>query len=215
MNTLSLKPLVPASVLPAATPTSVLENLAASAIQGGKPGQAADTQLRAAIDSLTSATGTTSATQLELAAALAENTAAVNESAKSGLASAAASAGKSALSNILSMSPLASLITSFTDLFSSAGTQAPVPEPFTLPLTITQHDAVSGGRVVPSDSSADGTPRDATPTPPAGASTTNNFNLTVTALDSQSILDHSDAIASAVQQAMLSNHSILDTIADV
>ena len=54
------------------------------------------------------------------------------------------------------------------------------------------------------------------PTSPAAAApVTNNFNLSIQALDSKSIVDNADAIATAVQTALLNSHSLADTISQI
>ena len=49
----------------------------------------------------------------------------------------------------------------------------------------------------------------------AGSMSVPNVQIQVNAIDSKSFLDHSDAIAEAVRQALLNSHSLGDVIAEL
>ena len=83
------------------------------------------------------------------------------------------------------------------------------PAPFRLPTPV-QYDAGltggSPGQVAPVSSGAGGQPR------PQAVSPAPQITVQVNAMDSRSFLDHSDDIANAVRQALLSSNSLSDVI---
>jgi hypothetical protein len=58
-------------------------------------------------------------------------------------------------------------------------------------------------------------PAQSTPASGGGGSQSQPIQITVQAMDAQSIMDRSDDIASAVQKAMSNLHPIVDTISNL
>ncbi len=114
------------------------------------------------------------------------------------------------LGNTLSLSPI---ISGLLSLFGGGGkSTAPAVTPFQLPPSVQTQAGLTGGsngQIVPVDYGQSGQPRG------QGASSSPQINIQVNAMDSKSFLDHSDEIAQAVREAMLSSHSLNDVIADL
>ena len=108
------------------------------------------------------------------------------------------------------MSPIVSGLLSLFGGGGSSTTAAATP--FQLPASVQTQAGLTGGsngQIVPVDYSQSGQPR------AQGASSSPQINIQVSAMDSKSFLDHSDEIAQAVREAMLSAHSLNDVIADL
>jgi hypothetical protein len=154
------------------------------------------------------------ATEQSAINAIQGNTQAVtqNTSAKSTGTSAASQLGNAAESlfgGALSLSPIVSGIFS---LFGG-GQSAPATQmmPFMLPAPVEYHaGATSSGGVSPVSYAEGGQPRAAQP-----LSSTTQVTVQVSAMDSQSFLDHSDQIANAVKTALLNSNSLGDVIGDL
>jgi hypothetical protein len=108
------------------------------------------------------------------------------------------------------------------DLFGGSSQTAAVQPlvPFSLPPSIQYSGAVGqNGSVTPADYGQNGRSRSlgsqsgASSSNPSQAATTVQIN--VNAMDSRSFLDHSDDIAQAVRQALLTSNSLGDVIADL
>lgn len=106
---------------------------------------------------------------------------------------------------------LSPIITGLLSLFGgSSGQVSTVLPRFALPSPIDYSGGINGsGQVVPVDYGQTGQPRT------QAASTSQQVNIQVNAMDSQSFLDHSDDIANAVKAAILSSHSLNDVISEL
>ena len=147
---------------------------------------------------------------------LTANTQAVtqNSSAKgSGGGSTAGSVGstiESVLGFGLGLSPL---ISGLVSLFGGGGSSQASPlVPYVAPLPVNANAGISGSTsgAFGVDTADGGVPR---PAPAATSST--QITVQVQALDSQSFLDHSNDIAQAVRQAMLTSTTLNDVIREV
>jgi hypothetical protein len=167
------------------------------------------------ITALTSQITTLNSTQQTQIGVMQDNTQALtqNTSTKSSGSSVGSTVGSMA-SNILggglSLSPI---ISGLLSLFGGNDSQTlSAPGPFKLPTPV-QYNAgltsASPGQGVPVSFDAGGQPRSQASNPAP------QVTVTVNAMDSQSFLDHSDQIASAVRQALLSSNSLNDVISDL
>ena len=154
-----------------------------------------------------------------------ENTQALqsNTSAKSG------SSGGSVLGSVTSslfggaLGFLSPIISGIASLFG--GTSAPQPLPIYTPPPPVSISGVLQATPVPSQTSnagagsASGTGSTATPAPAASSGSQTNYSpqitVNVSAMDSQSFMDRSNDIASAVRKAMLNMHPINSVVADL
>ncbi len=135
-----------------------------------------------------------------------------NTSSKGSGSSAARQAGgvaESLFGGALSLSPILSGIMS---LFGGSSSAPATPMmPFMLPPAV-QYQAGSAGSpgspVSPVNYAEGGQPRVGTPSTP-------QITVQVNAMDSQSFLDHSDEIASAVKAALLNSNSLGDVISEL
>jgi len=167
------------------------------------------------VSALTSQITTLSSTQQTHIGVTQDNTQAItqNTSAKSSGSSVGSTVGNLAASLLgggLSLSPL---ISGLMSLFGGSSSQSVIsPVPFRLPAPV-QADAGltagSQGQALPVSYGAGGQPR------PQASGTAQQVNIQVSAMDSKSFLDHSDEIASAVRQALLSSNSLSDVISDL
>ena len=145
-----------------------------------------------------------------------DNTQAItqNSSAKSGGSSVGSTVGSVASSVLGSGLSLSPIISGLMSLFG--GGDSPIvspPAPFQLPTSVQYTAGLSAGspgQAVPVSFDAAGQPRPQ-PSSPAAPQVT----VQVNAIDSRSFLDHSDEIASAVRQALLSSNSLSDIISDL
>ena len=167
------------------------------------------------VSALTSQITTLSSTQQTHIGVTQDNTQAItqNTSAKSGGSSLGSTIGNLASSLLGSGLTLSPLIRGLMSLFGgSSGPGVISPVPFRLPAPV-QADAGltagSPGQVLPVSYGAGGQPR----LQASGAA--QQVNIQVSAMDSKSFLDHSDEIASAVRQALLSSNSLSDVISDL
>jgi len=166
------------------------------------------------ITELARQTGSLNATQVQHVGATQDNTQAVtsNTSAKSSGSSTASNIGNIA-SGILGGS-LSPILGGLLKLFGGGNkSTTPTPEtPFRLPTSVQEQAGLTGGangQIGPVDYGQNGRPR----APQVSAAP--QVTIQVNAMDSQSFLDHSDEIAKAVRQAMLSSHSLNDVISDL
>ncbi len=159
-------------------------------------------------------TNLTSAQQAATSA-LQDNTQAVtqNTSAKSGGSSTAGTV-EGAVSSFLGggLSSVSPLVGGLLSLFGGGGGQTlAVEPPYMLPSPVESEAGVTAsapGQVMPVSYGGTGQPRAA-----VGSST--QITVQVSAMDSQSFLDHSDDIAMAVKQAILNSSSLNDVIAEL
>jgi len=141
--------------------------------------------------------------------ALAQNT--TTKGGGSSVGSTVGNVASSVLGGGLSLSPI---IGGLIGLFGGgAGNQTlAAPPVFRLPTPIQADAGLTGGapgQVVPVSYDAGGQPRTQASSPAP------QVTVQVNAMDSQSFLDHSDEIASAVRQALLSSNSLSDVISDL
>jgi len=135
-----------------------------------------------------------------------------NTSAKSGSGSTAGSVASSLLGGALGF--LSPIISGIASLFGGGGSK-PQPLPiYTPPLPVSISGVVQA-TPVPSQSSGGSS----APAAPASNSSQTNYSpqitVNVSAMDSQSFMDRSNDIASAVREAMLNMHPINDVVADL
>jgi hypothetical protein len=157
-----------------------------------------------------------SSNQQTLISATQDNTQAVTQntstkgSGGSSFASTVGSIASSLFGGGLGLSPI---VSGLLDLFGGGGTQTMTAlTPFMLPASVQYNGGLSTGpmgpAVQPVSYGQTGEPRTQGTTAP-------QVTIQVNALDSQSFLDHSDEIAQAVKQAMLSSNSLNDVISDL
>jgi hypothetical protein len=134
------------------------------------------------------------------AALIQANTAALGSNTDS---KSAGSAAASAVSSVFGgggllglLGPVGLVVEGISGLFG--GSSAALPVPYVAPPPVSISGAVSGA---PAEAS-----------PAASSSSATTVNVTVTAMDSQSFMDHSHEIASAVRSTMLDNHPINNVI---
>lgn len=140
--------------------------------------------------------------------ALSQNTAAKG----SGGTSVAETIGGVASTVLGGGSLLSPIIGGLLSAFGSNSTPAVAPTGFTLPGPVQYDSGIVGsspGEVSPVNFTQGGTPR------PQSAPAAPQINIQVNAMDSQSFLDHSDDIATAVKAALLNSHSLSDVISDL
>jgi|HubBroStandDraft_3_1064219.scaffolds.fasta_scaffold102646_2 hypothetical protein len=189
-----------------------------SALSGtaGTGGSGALTQQLTTITQQLQQLQTVNQTQMET---LEANTAALsqNTSAKGASGSSTASTIGSTLESVFGLG-LSPLISGLVSLFGGGGSSQPTPlVPYVAPASVQANagisSASSGAFAV--DTADGGLPR---PVPASGSgsssssSSTTQITVQVQALDSQSFLDHSDDIAAAVRQAMLTSTTLNDVI---
>jgi hypothetical protein len=130
-----------------------------------------------------------------------------NTSTKGSGSSAASQAGSAAES--LFGGALSPILSGILSLFSG-GSSAPTTQttPFMLPARVQyQAGLTSSGSIAPVSNAEGGQPR--------AQSSSTQVTVQVSAMDSQSFLDHSDDIANAVKAALLNSNSLGDVIADL
>ena len=118
---------------------------------------------------------------------------------------------------------LSPIISGIARLFG--GSSAPLPLPIYTPPPPVSISGVLQATPVPSQTpsasgaSTSGTGSTATPTPAASSGSQSNYSpqitVNVSAMDSQSFMDRSNDIASAVREAMLNMHPINNVVADL
>lgn len=165
------------------------------------------------ISALTSQITTLNSTQETQIGVLQDNTQALTQNTSTkGAGSSVGSTIGSVASTVLGGS-LSPIIGGLLSLFSGGGSQTlAAPAPFRLPTPVQYNaglTAGSPGQVAPISSAAGGQPR------PQASNPAPQVTVQVNAMDSQSFLDHSDDIANAVRQALLSSNSLSDVIADL
>jgi hypothetical protein len=184
---------------------------------GGTAGSGALTQQLTTITQQLQQLQTVNQTQMETMEA---NTAALsqNTGAKGTSGSSTASTIGNTLESVFGLG-LSPLISGLVSLFGGGGSSQPTPlVPFVAPASVHANagisSASSGAFTV--DTADGGLPR---PVPSTGSgpaspssSSTTQITVQVQALDSQSFLDHSDDIAAAVRQAMLTSTTLNDVI---
>ncbi len=110
---------------------------------------------------------------------------------------------------------LSPLISGLVSLFGGGGSSQPAPlVPYVAPPSIHLNAGISASQPAAFgvDTGDGGLPR---AVPSGSSNTTTNITVQVQAMDSQSFLDHSDDIAQAVRQAMLTSTTLNDVIREV
>ncbi len=143
--------------------------------------------------------------------AVGQNTSTKGSSGES-TASSVGSDLESALGFGLGLSPL---ISGLVSLFGGGGSSQPAPlVPFIAPPTVSANAGISASSpgAFAVDTADGGLPRGIPSASTAAPAQTTQITVQVNALDSQSFLDHSDDIAQAVRQAMLTSTTLNDVI---
>jgi len=218
--------LLPASSAGSASRSDLLGQLAAST-GGGAGGAASGSSVGGVLQSgnsdvtegltalTTQITSLTSIQQSQISA-LQDNTQAVtqNTTSKTSSGSSIGSTVESAASSFLGggLSSLSPLLGGLLSLFGGGSQTVAAPAPFMLPAPVQSQAGLTTsmpGQVVPVSYGQAGQPR------AQSASTSPQVTIQVSAMDSQSFLDHSDDIAMAVKQAILNSSSLNDVISDL
>jgi len=158
------------------------------------------------IISLTTAQQSQISTLQDNTQALTQNTTS-RSSGGSSLGSTVASAASSFVG--ADLSALSPLIGGILNMFGGSSQTPSQPSPFILPSPVQSNAGMTAsapGQVVPVSYGETGQPRSTSQSPPT------QVTVQVNAMDSQSFLDHSDEIAMAVKQAILSSSSLNDVI---
>jgi hypothetical protein len=160
----------------------------------------------------TQITSLTSIQQSQISA-LQDNTQAVtqNTTLKGSSGSSVGSTVESVASSFLGggLSSLSPLLGGLLSLFGGGGQTLAAPLPYMLPLPVQSQAGLTAsapGQVAPVSYGETGQPR------AQSANTSPQVTIQVSAMDSQSFLDHSDDIAMAVKQAILNSSSLNDVI---
>jgi len=180
---------------------------------GGGLSQTGNSDVTQQLTSLTTQITSLTSVQQSQISALQDNTQAVGQNTSS-KASGGASVGstvESAASSFLGggLSSLSPLIGGILSLFGGGGGQTlAVPSPFMLPAPVQSEAGLTGssGQLTPVSYTGTGQPRGQSAGTPA------QVTIQVNAMDSQSFLDHSDDIATAVKHAILNSNSLNDVI---
>jgi hypothetical protein len=187
---------------------------AGDSIAGGAT-QSGNTDLTEQLTSLTAQmTSLTSAQQSQISA-LQDNTQAVTQNtSKASSGSSIGSTVESAASSFLGggLSSLSPLLGGLLSLFGGGGQTLATQAPFMLPAPVQSQAGLTSsapGQVVPVSYGQTGEPR------AQSANASPQVTIQVSAMDSQSFLDHSDDIAMAVKQAILNSSSLIDVISDL
>ena len=161
------------------------------------------------ISSLVTQLGSLTSVQQSLAGTTQDNTQAVTQGGASAGSTVAGIA-----STVLGGSILSPILGGLMDLFGVGESSEPAvtASPFLLPAPVQYEGGISGsspGQVMPISYGESGQPRQ------QAAASTPQVNIQVSAMDSQSFLDRSDDIASAVRNALLNSHPLADVISDL
>ncbi len=211
---------LPRSVVSSRSPSEVLQQLAVTSVAagsgtaGGSSGalsgitQGSLHDVNDGLSSLTEQIGSLASVQQSQISATQDNTQALgqNSTTKGSGSSTAGTVGGIA-SSVLG-SGLSPIISGLLSVFGGGSTQnLSAPAPFSLPPSVNYQAGLTGtGQVAPVDSGQSGQPRT------QSANSAPQVTVQVTAMDSQSFLDHSDDIANAVKTALLNSHSLSDVI---
>jgi hypothetical protein len=211
---------LPRSVVSSRLPSEVLQQLAVTSVAAGSgTGRGSSGALSGitqgslqdvndGLSSLTEQIGSLASVQQSQISATQDNTQALgqNSTTKGSGSSTAGTVGGIA-SSVLG-SGLSPIISGLLSLFGGGSTQnLSAPTPFSLPPSVNYQAGLTGaGQVAPVDSGQSGQPRI------QSANSAPQVTVQVTAMDSQSFLDHSDDIANAVKTALLNSHSLSDVI---
>jgi hypothetical protein len=225
-----LSTLLPPSVVSNRSRDDVLQQLAATPAGSGSGGPSAGgssgssigslsdlqgpiTDMNSQLSALTAQITSLASAQQTQVSATQDNTQALtqNTSTKGGSGSSAGSVMGGVASSVLG-GGLSPILSGLMSLFGGGGGQPSTVLPaFQLPSPVDYQAGLTGspGQAVPVDSGQTGQPRT------QSANSAPQVNIQVNAMDSQSFLDHSDEIASAVKAAILNSHSLTDVISDL
>jgi hypothetical protein len=183
-----------------------------SAESGGDSGTSALTTQLTSLTQQLQQLQTINQTQIQTIEA---NTTAVgaNTSAKGSTGESTGSKVGSTLEDVFGLG-LSPLISGLVSLFGGGGSSQPAPlVPFIKPPSVSATGGISASSpgAFSVDTADGGLPR-AVPSTSSAAAQTTQITVQVNALDSQSFLDHSDDIAQAVRQAMLTSTTLNDVI---
>jgi hypothetical protein len=188
----------------------------ASAEAGGDSGTSALTAQLTSLTQQLQQLQTINQTQIQT---LEANTTALgqNTSAKGSTGESTGSKVGSTLEDVFGLG-LSPLISGLVSLFGGGGSSQPAPlVPFIAPPSVSATGGISSSSsgAFSVDTAAGGLPRpvpSASSTSAAAPAQTTQITVQVNAIDSQSFLDHSDDIAQAVRQAMLTSTTLNDVI---
>jgi hypothetical protein len=112
---------------------------------------------------------------------------------------------------------MAAVVQGILGLFSGGGSAQPPLQKYEMPSAIAFDSAETASGLAGADYDQSGSPRTIAPEPAGGVSASAaksapQITVNVQAIDAQSFLDHSDAIAQAVRGAMLNSSSINDVV---
>jgi hypothetical protein len=217
-----LQGLLPPSVVSNQARSDVLQQLAVSSGGGGTGAAAGSSSSGSTADGVSGVNDQLSALAAQLASlasvqqtqvsATQDNTQALGQnSAAKGSGSSIGSTLGGIASSVLG-SGLSPIISGLMSLFGGDSPQATTAlTPFKLPSPVDYQAGVTGpaGQISPVDSGQSGQVRT------QSVNSAPQVTIQVNAMDSQSFLDHSDEIASAVKAAILSSHSLNDVISDL
>jgi len=168
------------------------------------------------LTSLTSQMSSLASIQQSQISALQDNTQALgqNTTSKASGGSSVGSTVESVASSFLvgGLSSLSPLLGGLLSLVGGGGQAVARPSPFMLPSPVQSEAGLTGGasgQIAQVSYGEGGQPRAQTTSAPA------QVTIQVNAMDSQSFLDHSDEIAMAVKQAILSSSSLNDVISSL
>lgn len=217
--------LLPPSSAGSASRSDLLGQLAATTGTGSGAGggpigsglaESTSSDVTEQLTSLTSEISSLSSIQQSQISALQDNTQAVsqNTSSKASGGSSVGSTVEIVASSFLGggLSSLSPLLGGLLSLFGGGGQTLAAPLPFMLPAPVLSEAGLTAnapGQVSPVSYGETGQPRAQS----AGSST--QVTVQVNAMDSQSFLDHSDEIAMAVKQALLTSNSLSDVISSL
>jgi hypothetical protein len=217
---------LPRSVVSGRSPSEVLQQLAVTSVAGssgtggGSGGSAGATSgisqgslqdVTDGLSTLTEQIGNLASVQQSQVSATQDNTQALGQNTTTKGSGGPAGGTLGGIASSVLGSGLSPIISGLLSLFGGSSTQnLSAPTPFSLPPAANYQAGVTGtGQVTPVDSGQNGQPRT------QSANSAPQVTVQVTAMDSQSFLDHSDDIANAVKSALLNSHSLSDVIGDL
>jgi hypothetical protein len=217
---------LPRSVVSSRSPSEVLQQLAVTSVAGssgtgggsggsagGTPGisQGSLQDVTDGLSTLTEQIGNLASVQQSQVSATQDNTQALGQNTTTKGSGGSAGGTLGGIASSVLGSGLSPIISGLLSLFGGNSTQnLSAPTPFSLPPAVNYQAGLTGtGQVAPVDSAQNGQPRT------QAANSAPQVTVQVTAMDSQSFLDHSDDIANAVKSALLNSHSLSDVIGDL
>jgi hypothetical protein len=211
---------LPRSVVSSRSPSEVLQQLAVTSAAGSSgtgggstgatPGisQGSLQDVTDGLSTLTEQIGNLASVQQSQVSATQDNTQALGQNTTTKGSGGSAGGTLGGIASSVLGSGLSPIISGLLSLFGGSSTQnLSQPTPFSLPPAASYQAGLTGtGQIAPVDSGQNGQPRT------QSANSAPQVTVQVTAMDSQSFLDHSDDIANAVKSALLNSHSLSDVI---